>query len=152
MKDCSFTHVLNSHRSGVLTVLFGCYMTGSTWNCCLLNTCSVYFVQPRTIYSVTLFGATYVECGCVRYNLLPAALAEWLGSFTCYCRNAEVEWIPKWESAQKVHPGEEYSPTTPARSQTHNHPTTSYSRSTTELSLLSFCFFHVHFLLSVYFV
>ena len=27
-----------------------------------------------------------------RYNLPPAHLAEWLGSFTCYCGNTEVEW------------------------------------------------------------
>ena len=29
-------------------------------------------------------------------------LLEWPGSFTCYCCNTEVEWIPKQESAQKV--------------------------------------------------
>ena len=28
-------------------------------------------------------------------NLPPALLAEWLGSFTCYCGNTGVEWIPK---------------------------------------------------------
>ena len=28
-------------------------------------------------------------------NLPPALLAEWLGSFTCYCGNAEVEQVPK---------------------------------------------------------
>ena len=46
-------------------------------------------------------------------NLPPALLAEWPGSFTCYCGNTGVERIPKLESAQKVDPGEENSPAAP---------------------------------------
>ena len=46
-------------------------------------------------------------------NLPPALLAEWPGSFTCYCGNMGVERIPKLESAQKVNPGEENSPAAP---------------------------------------
>ena len=46
-------------------------------------------------------------------NLSPALLAEWPGSFTCYCGNTGVERIPKLESAQKVDPGEENSPAAP---------------------------------------
>ena len=40
----------------------------------------------------------------VSCNLPPALLAEWPGSFTCYCSNMGVEQIPK------VDPGEENSP------------------------------------------
>jgi len=40
-------------------------------------------------------------------NLPSALLAEWPGSFTCYCGNTGVERIPKKESAQKADPGEE---------------------------------------------
>ena len=36
------------HWSGVLTVLFGCYMAGATWSCCHLGTHSVYTIQPCT--------------------------------------------------------------------------------------------------------
>ena len=35
---------------------------------------------------------------------------DWPGSSTCYCGNTGVERIPRWESAQKVDPGEENSP------------------------------------------
>ena len=65
----------------------------------------------------------YLAC-----NLPPALLAEWLASFTCYCGNMGVEWIPKYESAQKVDPGEENSPDAPAENQT-------YSLSVMDLSL-----------------
>lgn len=42
-----------------------------------------------------------------------------LGSFNfmCYCGNTEVEWIPKWGSAQK----DENSPTTPVGTWTWDH-------------------------------
>ena len=33
---------LNTHWSGVLIALFGCYMAGATWNCCCLSACSVH--------------------------------------------------------------------------------------------------------------
>ena len=40
-------------------------------------------------------------------SLAPALLAEWPGSFTCYCGNTGLKRIRKQESAQKVDPGEE---------------------------------------------
>ena len=33
-------------------------------------------------------------------NLPHALLAEWPGSFMCYCSNTGVEWIPKWVSTE----------------------------------------------------
>ena len=38
----------------------------------------------------------------------------------CYCSNTGVEWIPKYESAQKIDPEEDNSPTAPAGIQTHD--------------------------------
>ena len=38
----------STHRSGVLTMLFGRYMAGATWNCCCLGAHSVYTIQPGT--------------------------------------------------------------------------------------------------------
>ena len=37
-------------------------------------------------------------------NLPRALLAEWPGSFTCYCGNTGLERIPQQESAQKADP------------------------------------------------
>ena len=39
---------LNIHRSGVLTVLSGCYVAGAMWNCCRAGTCFVHTTQPCT--------------------------------------------------------------------------------------------------------
>ena len=38
----------NTHRSGALTVLFGCCMAGATWHCCRFDAGSVYTIQPCT--------------------------------------------------------------------------------------------------------
>ena len=56
-----FIEHLNSHQSGVLTVLFGCYMAGATWNCCCL---SVFYTpyNHAPVYSVTSCKATYTGC------------------------------------------------------------------------------------------
>ena len=44
------------------------------------------------VYSVTSFKATYARFACVfSCNLPPALLAEWPGSFTCYCGNTWVK-------------------------------------------------------------
>ena len=49
MSDRSFKqHVLNIHRSRVITALFDRYMAGALWNCCRLRTRSVYTIQPCT--------------------------------------------------------------------------------------------------------
>ena len=46
MSDCSFLwRALNSHSSGVLTALFGCYMPGATRNGCRLGA----FIEPCTV-------------------------------------------------------------------------------------------------------
>ena len=39
---------LNVQWSDVLIVLFCCYMAFATWNCCSLDACSVYTMQPCT--------------------------------------------------------------------------------------------------------
>ena len=97
----------NIHRSGILTALFGCYVTGAAWNCCLLSARSVYTIQPCTMsrhfmQSHIRRGACVFSC-----NLPPALLAEWPGSFTCYCANTGVERITKSEPERKVDAGEE---------------------------------------------
>ena len=56
--------------------------------------CTPYNHAP--VYSVTLSEAIYVGC-LFRYNMPLALLAEWQGSFVCYCGNTKVEWIPKKE-------------------------------------------------------
>ena len=38
----------NTHRSGVLTALFGCYMACATWNCCHLGASFANTIQPCT--------------------------------------------------------------------------------------------------------
>ena len=112
----------------VVTVLFGCYMAGATWNSHCLGTgsaCTIQHYNHAPLYSVTLFETTYIGC-MFSYNLPPALLAEWLGSFTCYCgnmrwcftpsqpvwlyqSNMRVEKTPKYESAQDD-PGEDFFP------------------------------------------
>ena len=47
-----------------------------------------------TLYNhATFCKATYIECMCV-CNLPPALLADWPESFSCYCSNTRLEWIP----------------------------------------------------------
>ena len=51
-------------------------MAGATWNCCHLG---AFCVHHTTMHHVT---SCVFSC-----KLPPALLAEWLGSFTCYCGN-----------------------------------------------------------------
>ena len=63
---------------------------------------SVYTIQPCTmphhfmqshkhkVHVCLVATACMFSC-----NLPPALLAEWPGSYTCYCGNTGVEWIPK---------------------------------------------------------
>ena len=77
----------NVHQSSVLTVLFGCYVAGATWNCCHLGT---FFVHHTTMHHVASLHAkphTHSACIVFNCNLPPALLAEWPGSFMCYCSN-----------------------------------------------------------------
>ena len=66
------------------------------------------------------YGAYVFRC-----NLPLAPLAEWPGSFTCYCGKTGVERIPKWESAQKAEPGEKKSPAASAGTRTRDPSITS---------------------------
>ena len=54
------------HWSGVLTALFGCYVAGIMWNCCLFGAHSVYTIQPCNCLQYHLFSVTYVGCLCVQ--------------------------------------------------------------------------------------
>ena len=45
-----YSAFLNTHRSGVLTVLFGCYMADASWNCCLLG---AFCAHHTTMHHVT---------------------------------------------------------------------------------------------------
>ena len=54
---------------------------------------SVYTIQPCTM---SLHAKPHTQGVCVfSCNLPPALLAEWQGSFMCYCSNTGVERIPK---------------------------------------------------------
>ena len=112
MSDCRLSWgFLNIHRSGVLTVLFGCYMAGATWNCCRLGAFCVHHTTMHH-FTVSLHSKPHTYKGaCVfRCNLSLVLLAKWPGSFTCYCDNTRVVRISKLESAQKVDPEEEIFP------------------------------------------
>ena len=43
--ECFWIYI---QQSGVLTVLFGCYMAGTMWNCCQLGAHFIYTIQPHT--------------------------------------------------------------------------------------------------------
>ena len=94
-----YSTFLTMHHSGVLTV------AGATWNCRHL---SVFWVHHTTMHHVTSCKATYVAVTCHPHfwqndrGLLRATAVTWGWNG---CRN---------ESAQKVDPGKENSPTAPA--------------------------------------
>ena len=73
-------------------------MAGATWNCSRLSTSPVYTIQPCSMSLVQ----SHIRNGvCVfNSNLPPALLAEWPGSFMCYCGNTGVERIPDWVSTE----------------------------------------------------
>ena len=54
-----------------------------------------FCVHHTTMHHVTSCKATYVGVCVFSCNLPPALLAEWPGSFTCYCGNTGVERILK---------------------------------------------------------
>ena len=78
---------VNMHRSGVLTVLFGCYTAGATRSCCRLGAHSIYIIQPRASLHSHFFRSHMrsVQVRQFSCSLLSALLAEWPWSFTCYC-------------------------------------------------------------------
>ena len=76
-----------------------------------------------TIQSCTMshhFMQSHIGACVFNSNLPPAPLADWPGSFTCYCGNTGVERIPKYELAQKVDPGEQNSHAAPAGTRTRD--------------------------------
>ena len=54
---------LNIHQSGVLTVLFACFMAGATQNCCRLSAHYVCTRQPCTSFCWT-FSSVYIQLDC----------------------------------------------------------------------------------------
>ena len=85
--------VLNIHRNGVLMVVTW-LVPHETAAVSAHVLCTPYNHAP--VYSVISFEATYARFACVfSCNLPPALLAEWPGSFTCYCGNTQVERILK---------------------------------------------------------
>ena len=80
--------------SGVPTMLFGFYMAGATWNCCHFSMFCVHHIARH--HFMSLHAKLHVSGACVfSCNMPPALLAEWPGSFTCYCSNTGVERILK---------------------------------------------------------
>ena len=84
--------ILNIHRSGVLTVLAWLVphetaAVSAQVLCIPYNHAPCHFMQShiRKVYA------------CLGCNLTPALLAEWPGSFTCYCGNTGVERILKYQ-------------------------------------------------------
>ena len=95
--------------------------TKATFNCCYALHIYVQLWQAPCIIAINIIIGVCV----FNSNLPPALLAEWPGFFTCYCGNTGLERIPKWESAQKVDPGEENSPAVPAGIRTRDLSITS---------------------------
>ena len=95
LKWCTYT----------VTVLFGYYMASQCHMkvllsqqvlCTSYNHAPCHFMQRPKPH---MFGACVFSC-----NLPPALLAEWQGSFTCYCRTkktAELVKLWKWRGSAK---------------------------------------------------
>ena len=83
---------LNIHRSGALAWLVSheTATVSAQILCTPYNHVPCHFMQSHIRNGVCVF----------RCNLPSALLAEWPGSFTCYCGNTEVELIPKWVSTE----------------------------------------------------
>ena len=86
---------LNIHRSGVLTAVAWLVphetaAVSAQILCTPYNHAPCHFMQSHIRNGVCVFSC----------NLPPALLAEWPGSFTCYCGNTGVERIPKWVSTE----------------------------------------------------
>ena len=98
--DCSFTVtqcVLNVHWSGYSAVyLFNgwCYVKLlPSW--CMF--CGHHTTRHQ--FTVSFYSKPQMKGACVfSCSLPPALLAEWLGSFTCYCRN--MGWNGYWNKSQ----------------------------------------------------
>ena len=83
-----YSAFLNTHWIGVLMVLIWLVPHETA----TVSACSVYTIQPCHFMQSHIHKVSACVFSC---NLPPALLAEWPGSFTCYCGNTGVEWIPK---------------------------------------------------------
>ena len=91
--------------------------------CCLVVTWQVPCEAAAVLVHVLCTPYTSLQCHFIPSDICRVHvclgvtchlhLAKCSESFTHYCSNTGVEWIPKWEPAQKVEPGEETSPTVP---------------------------------------
>ena len=73
-----YSKLLNIHRSGVLTALFGCCLACAMWNYCRLST-YVYSIQPCTSLQCHFITSHILWVHVFWHNLPPALLAEWPG-------------------------------------------------------------------------
>ena len=87
-------------------------MAGATWNCCSLGSVLAYTIEP-----CTSLQCHFIQSHIDRVHVCLAVTCHL--QFRC-CGNTEVERTPKYESAQKVDPGEEHSPGAPARIRTRH--------------------------------
>ena len=90
-----YSMFLNIHQSGVLTALAWLVpheidAVSAQVLCTLYNCAPCHFTQCHIH-----LGACVFSC-----NLPPALLAEWPGSFMCYCSKTGVERILKWVSTE----------------------------------------------------
>ena len=88
MGDCSFTLCIliiknkrrpkkrHIHQSGVLTMLFGCYVAGTMWKCCCLGACSVCTIQPRISLPCQVIQSHICRVRVFSCKPTPAFLAE----------------------------------------------------------------------------
>ena len=82
-----YSTFLNIHQSAVQKAL--------TWlvphETAAISSCSVYTIQ---LCAMSLHAKPHAYSACIfSCNLPPALLAEWPGSFACYCSNTGVEWL-----------------------------------------------------------
>ena len=75
---------LNIHRSGLLTTLFGCYMAGTTWNCCRLGARSAYTIQSCNFCFVLFLQRHFMQLHIRRVHVYLAV--------TCHLRFWQNDW------------------------------------------------------------
>ena len=90
----------------VVTVPFGCYITGATWNCCRLGTCSVYTIQPYTSLQCNFIWTHIgrVCCGMfchqgekgVKFDTLPARFITLAGFVTMWWQIVPKGLLAAW--------------------------------------------------------
>ena len=111
MSDQLYSVFLDIHQSGV----YSAGMASATWNCSRLGASPVHTIQPCTMSlhaKPHMWGACVFSC-----NLPLALLAEWPGSFTCYCGNTGVTEIAHFQPSGggrrgKLYPSYHYTVTT----------------------------------------